>query len=180
MRRLALLAGLALSVAVLAVGPAGAQATTGVTVEIAPASASLLLGESFEIDVVVTNRSETMTPPLAVHIDVTDPGRASSVDPEDWTATLTRHAGSLRPDTQQTLRWSLQPISGGRFVLYVVALDTEQTPDALVAASNGIPIDVTERRSLNPGGVVPVVLAVPILLGAALVVRRRLTAGSAD
>ena len=56
----------------------------------------------------------------------------------------------------------MQPISSGQFVLYAVAL----TPGASdVASSNVLAIDVTEQRSLNPEGILPVAIAGPVIVG---------------
>ena len=109
---------------------ATAQSTEGVTVEIHPAATDGAVGDTFDIEVTVVNRGPEITPRLAAHIDVTDPGSESSVDPEDWTPTLTRAVGALAPGTQVTLRWKIQPISAGSYVLYAVALvaDRQATP----------------------------------------------------
>ena len=76
---------------------ATAQSTEGVSVEISPATADGAVGDTFEIEVTVVNRGSEPTPPLAAHIDVTDPTSEGSVDPEDWTVTLTRPVGVVEP-----------------------------------------------------------------------------------
>ena len=152
---------------------ATAQSTEGVTVEIHPAATDGAVGDTFDIEVTVVNRGPEITPRLAAHIDVTDPGSESSVDPEDWTPTLTRAVGALAPGTQVTLRWKIQPISAGSYVLYAVALVADRQATPAAAVSNAVLVAISERRSLNPSGVLPVVLAVPILLGGAILIRRR-------
>ena len=71
------------------------------------------------------------------------------------------------------MRWTIQPISFGNYVLYAVALVSDRQASPAAAVSNAVPVAITERRSLNPSGVLPVVLGVPLLLGGAILVRRR-------
>ena len=152
-------------------GSAGAQSLDGIDVEIEPSQVDVLLGESIDFEVTITNRTDTDTPPLVVHIDVTNPSRASSVDPEDWTETLSKSVGVVEPGRAKVVSWNAQPISGGQFVLYAVAL----TPGATnVASSNVLAINVTERRSLNPEGILPVSIGGPVLVGGLWLAQTRL------
>lgn len=165
-----------LSAAALVLGlaaTASAQTAAGVTVDVRPQSVDGAVGDTFDIEVVVVNSGTEPTPSLAAHIDVTDPSKSSSVDPEDWTPTLTRPVGVVDPGRQVTVRWTIQPISPGNYVLYAVALVADRQAEPAASVSNAVPVAVTERRSLNPSGVLPVVLIVPIVLGSAILVRRR-------
>lgn len=119
------------------------------------------------------NESDVQTPPLAVHIDITDPRAGGSTDPEDWTATLTQSVGELGPGEGRVARWSIEPISDGNFVLYAVVLEAAEPLGGAITASNVVAIEVSERRSLNPQNVLPVVIIVPALLGVAIVFQRR-------
>ena len=57
-------------------------------------------------------------------------------------------------------------------MLYAVAL----TPGAAdVASSNVLAIEVTERRSLNPEGILPVAIAGPVIVGGLWLFQTRLT-----
>lgn len=156
---------------VLATGVAPAVAGTQlgpVEVRVEVGDRSMELGESRHLQVQVTNNATTASPPLTVHLDITDPAAAHSVDPEDWTSTLNQTTPALPPGAGATLEWTLQPISGGSFALYAVAL----APGAdTLASSNVLTIEVTDRRSLNPGGIAPVAIGIPGLVGAALLVQ---------
>ena len=156
---------------VLAAGPIHAQATASIEIEISPSRIDTQLGSTFDIEVRVSNRGTESSPPLVAHIDITDPTQASSVDPEDWTATLSQVAGVIPPGESRSLRWSLQPISGGSYALYAVALAPGQ---AEAYASNVVAVDVLSNRPLNSEGVLPAVIAVPVVLGGllGLVLRR--------
>lgn len=150
---------------------AAAQAPGDVTVSVEPTTSSIMLGESLDLHVTVTNNATAPIPELVVHLDVTDPTISTSVDPEDWTSTLTRPVGVLAPQATITLDWTVQPIAGGTFAVYAVALSADQ---AAVSPSNILRVEVQDRRVLNPGGILPVALGAPALVGALLVLQLRL------
>ncbi len=59
----------------------------------------------------------------------------------------------------------MQPISAGRFSLYIVVL---RPAGSELTASNVAIIDVEDRRSLDPDGILPVAMGVPIVVGGLL------------
>lgn len=162
--------------AVLALGGAGgvAGAAPGgeVTVILEPDGSSVVLGGSERLSITVTNTGDEASAPLAVHLDVTDPAESWSVDPEDWTATLTKPVGVLAAGETAVVDWEIQPISPGTFSVYAVVLSTELDT---VAASNVMRISVADERSLNPGGILPVAIGAPTVVGALLVVQLRMS-----
>ena len=175
-RRLpAAVAATASFVSVLTFGltPVAAQSpgTEGTVVEITPPSVDVQLGQSVEVAVSVTNQGSTPTEPLAVHLDITDPSESGSVDPEDWTPTLTQQAGVVEPGATVTLNWVLQPISGGNFSVYAVALSPADRH--IHATAEAIDFAVIHQRTLNPVGVLPIALAMPIAIGGVLLVQWR-------
>jgi uncharacterized membrane protein len=157
----------------LLISPASAVGL-GDTVDLVvePTSVDVVLGQDLDLTISVTNVGSDPTPPLLVHIDITDPEKASSVDPEDWTATLSKPIGALESGATRTVDWRIQPISGGTFALYAVALSPGV--DA-VAASNVVTVDVADQRSLDPNGILPVAIAAPAVVGALLVVQTQRT-----
>ncbi len=98
MRRLMLAVGACLLTFTCVAAPAAqADRTVGdVTVRIDPPAASIKLGESLDLQITVTNQGKARSPPLVLHLDVTDPSRSTSVDPEDWTSTLSKRVGASR------------------------------------------------------------------------------------
>ncbi|MDH3292774.1 MAG: hypothetical protein OER95_00460 [Acidimicrobiia bacterium] len=150
---------------------AQSQAPDELVVEISPVTVDVDLGEKVEIEVSVTNRGSSPTDELAVHIDITDPSAPGSVDPEDWTATLTRPAGVIEPGATTTLSWVLQPISGGDFSVYAVALSPDNSD--VHATAEALDFTVIHQRTLNPEGVLPIALAMPLAVGALLLIQWR-------
>jgi hypothetical protein len=170
MRRLMVALATVLSVlGWVAVPSAGAEPNANpVTVELQPATSSIRLGESLDLRIIVTNNGTRSTSPLVVHLDITDPSRSTSVDPEDWTSTLSKPVGPLAAGRSATVRWTIQPISSGAFAAYAVAL--APGVDNL-ATSNVLQVMVAGKRALNPGGILLVAVGLPSLVGALLVLQ---------
>lgn len=134
-------------------------------VVVEPGRSAVVLGEDLDLSVSVTNRGSEPARSLVVHLDITDPARSSSVDPEDWTPTLSHPVSSIGPGESVVLNWRLQPISPGTFAVYVVVL----SPGAAdLASSNVATVAVDDQRSLNPNGILPVALGAPVLVGGLL------------
>ena len=153
-------------------GVDGAPIDEAVSVVIEPTDSAVVLGESLSISVTVTNDGDDPTAPLVAHIDITDPGQDNSVDPEDWTSTLSKSVGVLDAGESRAVAWDMQPISGGTFTVYAVAL---ADGDDGLAVSNAMIVTVDDRRSLDPGGILPIAIGMPTFIGALLLVRVRST-----
>lgn len=158
-----------LALTVLNPSAAGAQEMTeSVSISVQPASSSVILGDNLDLQVTVANISAEQTLPLVVHLDITDPGRSTSVDPEDWTPTLSKPIGTLAAGETVVVDWNIQPISPGTFATYAVAL----SPDAdSVSSSNVLRVTVADQRSLNPGGILPVAIGAPAVIGGLLLIQ---------
>lgn len=161
--RVALLAGVFVLISLPRA--ASGNSSEALALTISPSSNTVLLGDTFEINIEVANTGAAPTPAIVVHIDITDPTSTESVDPEDWTSTLSKPIGTVGPGESTNVGWELQPISPGSFALYAVSLSAG---DDAVAVSNVITVDVTDRRTLNPEGILPVAIGVPALIGALL------------
>ncbi|MEO6571146.1 MAG: BatD family protein [Ilumatobacteraceae bacterium] len=138
------------------------------TVRIEPANQSVVLGDSLQLEVTVTNTSAGPSVDLIAHLDITDPASSSSVDPEDWTSTLSKPIGVIGARGTGTANWTVQPISPGTFTVYAVVISRDNHD---LTASNVLTVDVADQRSLNPGGILPVALGMPALVGALLLAR---------
>ena len=171
MRRVGLLV---LALLWLSAAPALAQSAEELQVGISPETIETSLGESFDITVTVTNLSDHPSDHLVAHIDITDPAQETSVDPEDWTETLSQSLGVIPAGATESATWTLQPISPGSFHLYAVALSSDS---AKMQVSPATIIDVEFVQTLNPEGVLPVVLAGPIVVGGLLLFVMRRSRG---
>lgn len=165
----ALVVALLASASALA-APASAESLVDVTVVVEPLDVSIDLGTSFDITVTMTNGTTRPVTGLVAHIDITALDSESSVDPEDWTSTLSRSVSPLEPGQSATLSWTLQPIAAGQFTVYAVGLAPEATD---VSSSNVLVVNVADRRSLNPNGILPVSISLPVVVGGLLVTQQR-------
>jgi len=171
-RLLLTVAGCALNVTGLAVPSAQAgDIVDTVTVSIEPKASSINLGENLGLRITVTNNGTRPSPPLVVHLDITNPDRSTSVDPEDWTPTLSKPVGVVAAGDTANVEWIIQPISSGHFATYAVALSPGIDN---VATSNVLQVAVTDQRTLNPGGILVVAIGAPALVGALLLLQVRL------
>jgi len=145
-----------------------ATASLDVTVAVEPATTSVVLGDSLDLQITVTNSGAAATPPLVLHLDILDPDSDGSVDPEDWTTTLTRSIAEIPPGGSTDVPWTVQPISAGTFTVYAVVV---RPTGAGLSASNVTEVTVEDKRSLNPGNILPLSLGAPVLVGGALAVQ---------
>lgn len=88
------------------------------------------------------------------------------VDPEDWSASRSQSL-TLQPGESRTLTWDIQAVNAGRFAAYVVVLPegAEVSGSENLVVSPLVKIDVETRAAMSERGVLPVVLAIPLLLG---------------
>lgn len=166
-RRTLLVAAASAALVVTVPAPLFAQdpPTADLVVTIDPVEHAATLGDSIELTVRVDNVGAADTVPLVVHIDITDLSGEGSVDPEDWTATLSIPIDAVPAGESRTAAWALQPISPGEFTVYAVVLAPEL--DA-VHTSRVLRVSVDDQRSLNPGGILPVALGMPAIVGGLL------------
>lgn len=174
MMRLAIASGTVLLASLFSIVSAAAQvsALDGVRVTIAPTDASVDLGDALDLSVSVANDTGAPVHDLVVHLDITNADKDGSVDPEDWTPTLNQFVDGLSAGDTAKIDWTVQPISPGTFTIYAVVLSPNSSQ---VVGSNTFVVEVADRRSLDPQGILPVAIAVPAGLGLLLADRHRRT-----
>jgi hypothetical protein len=142
----------------------------GLVVTVSESDVSKLTGESFTFTSTITNNGSTTTPQLIANLNFTSLDNSTYIDPEDWSPQRTMTVDPLEPGTSVTKTWKVNPILEGEVAAYIVILPKS---DALttqpLTTSPAIHMHVGAQRSLNPGGVLPVTLAVPGILAASFV-----------
>jgi hypothetical protein len=164
MRRLFALTIAALALA-FCVFPQGAQAAPenpGVT--FGRTRVEAVLGDRFTLEARVTNSGGAAGSRLIAHLNVASLTRDVYVDPEDWSASRSVYL-SLPPGGSTSVTWHIQAVNAGTFDVYVVLLPVDVPSAGALTASRPVRLDVAPRRTLNAGGALPVVFAVPVLLG---------------
>ena len=162
--------------------PASAQVQPvlpDVTISLTKTEVSTQLGKVFQFSSTITNNADVETGALILNLNFVALNPKTFVDPEDWSSERTITMGSIAPHQSALRAWTVKPVIKGEVAAYVVALpkSPERAIRGSLASSPAIHIHVEERRALNPGGVLPVVLAVPAVVALAfaglLAARRR-------
>ena len=173
-RRL-LCAGLSWGLVLVAIASPAAGKTAAVDVKLSRAQVETRLGESFDFSSTITNRGSAPLRGLVAHLNVVGLSEDIYVDPEDWSEERTRDVPALAAGESAEITWSVKAVTGGEAAIYVVVLpgtNPAVAPEGL-AVSPALDVRITERRALNSGGVLPLALGVPALLGIATLVARR-------
>jgi hypothetical protein len=149
--------------------PAGA-----VTVSAARSELTAAVGQHFDYRARVVNDGSAPTGPLLAHLNVASLTTDVYVDPEDWSSSRSTAVPPLATGAGTELSWHLQAVSPGSFDVYLVILPTATASSAQrLFVSPPTHVRVTARRTLNAGGALPVVVAVPVLLAVATLASRR-------
>ena len=166
--------GLAVTAAVLLAlaWPGAARASVSVTVDRVGVATGL--GKRFAFRSTVVNAGPGEARGLLAHLNVASLLPGVYVDPEDWSA-RTRYLDPIPAGGTATVRWSLQAVNAGTFAVYVAVLpaDAAGSPPTVGRA---VRVTVAERRTLDAGGILPLALGMPIVLGLAaggMALRRR-------
>lgn len=148
----------------------GEQApASDVTVSVSKSEVSAFTGDRFTFTSEIDNNGSRATPPLIANLAFVAIDGETYVDPEDWSPERTYTVGPIAAGSSATQTWTVKPDLEGDVAVYVVALPSAPAlaTTGPLAASPAIHLHVEEHRSLNPGGVLPVVLAVPGVLALA-------------
>ena len=164
-----------LLVAAAGLAPASAQENApqpldGVTISLSKTTVATMTGETFTFASQIVNNDSNATPPLVVHLNVVSLDESAYIDPEDWSPDRTMIVGEIPPRSSATQTWTVKPVLKGNVSIYLVVLPASDgsTTEGGLVASPAINVRVDEQRTLNPGGVLPVVLVVPVVLAAAM------------
>jgi len=151
-----------LSVALAFTGAAAAPDEVSVTVDRSRITTEL--GQKFVFRTTIANHASTATGSFIAHLNVLSLRNGVEVDPEDWSTHRTRYLGTIPARGSRTITWNVHAINTGRIALYVAVL-----PQAGVnrppTTGRTIQLVVAERDTLNSGGILPLALGIPALLG---------------
>jgi len=159
---------LALAAVALGLAAAPASAASDVEVTLDQTHASVGVGDRVTVTARIANTGTQRTDPLIAHLNVATLDQSIYVDLEDWTASPTKELAPLSPGAGTTASFEIQAVNVGRFDVYVVVAPNGASAGRgpLVASTPEL-IQVAGRRTVSPGGVLPVVVVAPVLLGLA-------------
>jgi hypothetical protein len=153
-----------LVLALLLVSSALADRPDRVAVSVDRARIATKLGGKFEFRSTITNRGSKAAGGLIAHLNVLSLRDGTYVDPEDWSSQRTRYLPTIRPGGSTTITWRMQAVNHGSFGVYVALLHESGRAQPPVTAP-AIRLAVAERKTLNSGGILPLALGTPALLG---------------
>lgn len=125
---------------------------------------STQLGRSFTFRSTIRNDGPTTVRGLIAHLNVLGLSKDVYVDPEDWSSERTRYLDPIPVGATTTLRWPIHAVNGGALGLYV-AVFPGRSGGSAPATTQMIRLDVTEKKTLNTGGILPLALGIPGLIG---------------
>jgi hypothetical protein len=155
-----------LVVAVIALALAAAPpAAASVEVRVSRPQVAMQLGATFAFDTAIHNTGRVPVSGLVAHLNVVSLTRGVYVDPEDWSSERTQYVAPIAPGDSAELTWKVKAVNGGGFAVYVVALPGHAAAGRPLVVSRAIAVHVTSHRTLGTAGALPVVVAVPGLVG---------------
>jgi hypothetical protein len=138
----------------------------GPTIDLDQQSIDATVGQAISVESSVANPDPAPTQRMIAHLNVASlDGRY--VDLEDWSSDVTRPVEPLQAGRRVSVDWEFQAVNNGSFAVYVTLVPA--TGHGKVVASAPLHITVVTTRTLNVGGVLPVVLGMPGLWALAAV-----------
>jgi len=145
-------------------------------------------GDELQFQTLLENNGQEDSPPIILALNIIKlSSEGDVVDPEDWSPERTQYVDSVSAGDALRHSWTIEAILKGDYMVYLVAIPQPAGEDATSqpVASSGLHLTVGAFTRLNPGGVLPVVIAVPlgVTLSLLLLIRlrlRRLARGEPD
>jgi ABC-2 type transport system permease protein len=175
---LALVVGLSVSmgtaIPALAATPDASDQPMEITIDLE--YRTVAAGEKIDFTTVVTNKGTQASAPFHVSMNIIKIGSGDPVDPEDWSPERSQAEGALAPGKSAERSWVVHGILEGNYMVYMTVVPTPAGPDMTTQtfSSKGLHVIVKPTANRNPGGVLPVAIAVPasLVLGTVLLRRR--------
>jgi hypothetical protein len=145
-------------------GLAVAAQPSGVSVVLEPLRIHTELGRNVLVHATFRNNGPAATGSLIAHLNVLSLRSGVEVDPEDWSTHRTRYLGTLPTGGSQTITWKVHAINTGKIALYVAVIP-QAGLSSRPATGRTVQLVVAGRRTLNSGGILPLALGIPALLG---------------
>jgi ABC-type multidrug transport system permease subunit len=122
-------------------------------------------GDRVDFTTTVTNNSEGESPQMFVAMNIINLAKdGDPVDPEDWSPQRTQAIEPLAVSQSATQSWSIHAILDGDYMVYMVLVSEPNDPQSTSqpAVSSGIHLTVAPFASLNPEGILPLAIGMPV------------------
>jgi hypothetical protein len=151
-----------------------ASSAAAMTVHLDRTHVSTSIGKKFAFLTTVRNEGDQPLSGMVAHLNVLSSDPGVYVDPEDWSSHRTRYLALIPAHGVTKISWTVTAVNGGKITIFVAILPRHASGS--IAVSEPLRVDIAKRRTLNSGGVLPLALGLPALLGLSLLgtrVRRR-------
>jgi hypothetical protein len=157
-------ARLTLVLVILLLSAASAARAADLTVSNDRTAIATKLGHKFVFHSTIRNNGTAPAGGLVVHLNVVDLSGHTYVDPEDWSSHRTRYLAAIPAGASTTVSWPMNAVNSGTIGVYVAVLPRSGAP---VQPTTGpiLRVRIQDRKTLNSGGILPLALGFPALLG---------------
>ncbi len=122
-------------------------------------------GDTVNFHTTVTNNGAQDSAQMFVAMNIINLAKdGDPVDPEDWSPERTQAIEPLAVGQTETQSWSIHAILDGDYMVYMVLVSEPNDPQSTSqpAVSSGIHITVAPFASLNPEGILPLAIGMPV------------------
>jgi len=121
-------------------------------------------GDSIEFETLVTNGGAKGSPSMVLAMNIVNLGSGDPVDPEDWSPERTQSIDLLAPGESSTNPWVVDAILDGDYMVYITVIPAPESAGTTSqpVTSSGIHLSVAKFIRLNPNGVLPIAIAMPV------------------
>ncbi len=151
-------------VLLFAVQALAAESSARLSVTVDQTEISTQLGGKFAFRSTIRNDGPTSVSGLIANLNVVSLRDGVYVDPEDWSSQRTHYLDPLPAGASTTITWHVHAVNGGVLGL-VVAVLPESGAGLPPPTSPLIRLTVAEKKTLNSGGILPLALGIPALIG---------------
>jgi ABC-2 type transport system permease protein len=147
--------------------PSQSSQPTNLQIAIDKTSVVVKTGDNVKFHTMVTNSGMQATPPLIVAMNIINlDSTGEVVDPEDWSPERTQYLESIVPGASAKQSWTLNTVLSGNYMVYMVLIPTPGKDKATSqpVTSKGIHVRVKEFMRLNPEGILPFAIGIPVTL----------------
>jgi hypothetical protein len=157
-------ARLTLTFVVLLLAAAPAAQAAGLLVSNDRTAIATKIGHKFAFHSTIRNTGTAPVGDLVAHLNVVDLSGHTYVDPEDWSSRRTRYLAPIPAGGSTTVSWPMSAVNSGTIGVYVAVLPRSGAP-VRPATGPTLRVRIKDRKTLNSGGILPLALGIPALLG---------------
>ena len=161
---------------VIAFGMHVLEAGNALSISIDTDYRSIKTGDIINFNTTVTNNGEEVSPQMFVAMNIMNLEKnGDPVDPEDWSPERTQVIAPLAGGQSTAQRWTVHAILDGDYMVYLVLIPEPNGAQGTSqpVASTAIHVTIAPFTNLNPEGVLPLALGMPIGLTLLMVVLMR-------